>query len=117
MSFTRNWQMNNLLRLIFKKGGLVRRRRLSMTYVTHGKVQIEIKETSSATIWILPIQDYAIKCEGTNFTIFVGPGDGVKKFPISSGFSISDQVLISALVNAAVTNMVLEITIDDVDSQ
>ncbi len=84
-----------------------------MCYVTCGRVQIEIGEASSASIWISPIQNYSVKHKDQIFIIFVNAGNNVKGYLSNQKFSASDQSVISALVGSAATNATLEITVDD----
>jgi len=90
-----------------------------MLFVTRGRVQLMMKDTKT-DIQIYPTQDYIVKHEGKNFIIFIGADEGsgprawerVRKFDQNKGFGVV-QKLINPLLNAAIGNLCIEITITD----
>lgn len=88
-----------------------------MLYVTRGRIQVTVRPDKTE-VWITPTQDYSIKHGGTNFIIFVetDAGDDVRKFSQEKGFHVA-EMLINPCLNAAISNVCLEITIKDISKE
>ena len=90
-----------------------------MSYVTQGKVQVELKtaDNKNIYIWIHPVQGYAVKHEKEDRIVFID--DGPENQPLdaivfkTTQIFSADKDLAQPLAHAAFKQIVIEIKIKE----
>jgi hypothetical protein len=92
-----------------------------MPYVTRGKVQVELKAgNGEIEVRIDPIQDYTVKHEKDNLTVFISINDDLNVQPLraiafkkTQRFRTTKESLVQPLTYAALKQIAIEIKIPD----